>query len=318
MAGITPRSSAMSPNSTATERSGSATTICRTESGRAVAAQPLSLVREPQPERRRHLVRVERHHRHARLDRRDHERVVEQVAAAERAVLHPVERGLLGGRAVVVGVDPDLAEEDPVGPRDRLLAQVDRLAARVAVAQLAQALLDLRRRAARAALVRDPSQPQLGELDLEVGVDPARSRWSLRQPSLQPESAESGWLARNSRRRPPRSANRGGAVGHPVEVEDRQVLIDHHGERDPGPLDHVAHAVARAPADDRRELERPGARALSASIASQLALAVTRRDGRARARAACRRTARTTVMTLCGPRHRPACRCRPGRPQRPA
>jgi hypothetical protein len=64
-------------------------------------------------------------------------------------VAHPLERDRLGRRAVLVGVEADLAEEDAVGPRDRLLAELDGLAARVAVAERAQALADGRRGAAR-------------------------------------------------------------------------------------------------------------------------------------------------------------------------
>src|SRR6185503_16462792 len=124
--------------------------------------------------------------------------------ATERSVFHPVERGLLGRRAVVVGVDAHLPEEHPVRPGDRLLAQVHRLAARISVAQLPQPLLDLRRRAAGAALVGDPAQPQLGELDLELSIDPAGLDHSGSISSR--SSSDSGWFARNSTSFPPRSA----------------------------------------------------------------------------------------------------------------
>ena len=66
-------------------------------------------------------------HRHRGLHRRDRQRVVEQRARAEAAVLHPLQRERLDRRAALVGVEPDVAEEDAVGLRDRLLAQRDRL-----------------------------------------------------------------------------------------------------------------------------------------------------------------------------------------------
>ena len=53
----------------------------------------------------------------------------------------PLERDPLHRRAVGVGVDADLAGEDPVGPRHGVLAHVDHLAAGVAVGQRAQPLL---------------------------------------------------------------------------------------------------------------------------------------------------------------------------------
>ena len=74
---------------------------------------------------------------------RDRQRVVEQAVAAKAAVVHPLQGQLLDRRPLLVGVEPDVAVEDPVGPGDRLLAQVDRLGAREAVRERAQALLEL-------------------------------------------------------------------------------------------------------------------------------------------------------------------------------
>ena len=91
------------------------------------------------------LVGVEGAQGDAGLDDRDRERVVEQVLALEAALLHPVERQLLDRRQGLVGVEADVAEEDAVGPRDRLLAQRDRLR---------------RRRSGRRARAGAPSRPR--------------------------------------------------------------------------------------------------------------------------------------------------------------
>jgi hypothetical protein len=74
---------------------------------------------------------------------------------------------------VLVGVDADLAEEDAVGPRDRLLAQVHGLAAGVAVREHSQPLLHDRRAAARARLDREVAEPELRELRGQVLGHPA-------------------------------------------------------------------------------------------------------------------------------------------------
>ncbi len=84
---------------------------------------------------------VERPHRHVGLHHRDRDRVVERVAAAEAAVLHALERQRLDRDPLLVGLEPDVAEEDPVGVRDRLLAQRDRLRPAEAVRQQPQPLL---------------------------------------------------------------------------------------------------------------------------------------------------------------------------------
>ena len=108
----------------------------------------------PRPDARAALdaVGVERAQRDAGLHDRDRQRVVEQVAAAEPPVLHALERELLDRRRRAVGVEADVAEEDAVGPGDRPLAQVDRVAAVEAVGEPLQALLDLAGAAARAAV----------------------------------------------------------------------------------------------------------------------------------------------------------------------
>ena len=80
-----------------------------------------------EPELAVDAVGVERPHRHAGLHHRDRQRVVEQRARREAAGLQPLERERLDRRAVLVGVEPDVAEEDAVGVRHRLLAQRHRL-----------------------------------------------------------------------------------------------------------------------------------------------------------------------------------------------
>src|SRR5436190_1809274 len=85
---------------------------------------------------------------------RQPKRVLELAAAHECALLHPLQRQLLDRSARPVGVEPDLAEEDPVGPGDRALAHLDRVPAVEAVRELAQAFLDLARAAPGAGLDR--------------------------------------------------------------------------------------------------------------------------------------------------------------------
>ena len=58
--------------------------------------------------------------------------------ALEGAVVEPLERELLDRGAGAVGVEADLAEEDPVGPGDRPFAHVDRVGAVEAVGEVAQ------------------------------------------------------------------------------------------------------------------------------------------------------------------------------------
>ena len=119
-------------------------------------------------------VGVEGAQRDAGLHDRDRQRVVEQVLALELPVLHAVERHLLDGRRRAVGVEADVAVEDAVGPGDRPLAQVDRVAAVEAVGEALEALLDLARAAAGAAVDRRVAQREARELLLERRRDPAR------------------------------------------------------------------------------------------------------------------------------------------------
>ena len=173
VSGWTPRPSAMSPKRTATEVSGSATTIWRTDSDRP--SPPSS---SPGSHRRRPSGGLTRSASNA-ISGTPVSTVAMIRASSSRLRLRKApsfirsEGGLLGGRAVIVGVDPHLAEGDQVGPRDRLLAQVHGLAARVAVAELAQALLHVLRGRVRAARSGIQAKAQVRELVLEVRADPA-------------------------------------------------------------------------------------------------------------------------------------------------
>ena len=109
-------------------------------------------VRRAQPELALDAVGVERPHRHAGLHHRDRQRVVEHRARAEAAALQPLERERLDRRAVLVGVEPDVAEEDAVGLRHRPAgAASTACGAAEAVGEHAQPLAQLRRAAAASA-----------------------------------------------------------------------------------------------------------------------------------------------------------------------
>src|SRR6185369_13318462 len=101
------------------------------------------------------LLPVEYAQRHPGLDDRDVERVLWQAAALEGAVVEALQRELLDRRAGLVGVEADLAEEDPVGPGDRPFAEADRVGAVEAIGELAQAAADALRAGAGAAVDRD-------------------------------------------------------------------------------------------------------------------------------------------------------------------
>ena len=113
--------------------------------GVLAAAEALAALRAAQPDLPFQPVGVERPHRHAGLHHRDRERVVEHRARREAAGLQPLERQRLDRRAVLVGVEPDVAEEDAVGVRDRLAPQLDRLRAAEAAREHAQPLAEPRR-----------------------------------------------------------------------------------------------------------------------------------------------------------------------------
>ncbi len=146
----TPRPAAVAPNSRPTGRASSAITSVPGGQLARPALQPLAASARPDARRTVEPVRIEGAQRHARLDDRDRERVVEQALAGEAALLHPLQDQRLDRGRLLVRIEADVAVEDPVGPGDRLVAQVDRLRAREAVGELAQALLDRGRAATRA------------------------------------------------------------------------------------------------------------------------------------------------------------------------
>ena len=77
---------------------------------------------------------------------------------AESAVQQPRDRRLLARDPVDVGVEPDLAEERPVGVRDRLRPHRDDAGAAVAVRELLEPPLDVARAADRSRPRRSPSR----------------------------------------------------------------------------------------------------------------------------------------------------------------
>ena len=83
-------------------------------------------------------VGVEGAQRDPGLDGRDRQRVGGQAAALEGTVVEAFEGELLDRGPGAVGVEPDLAEEDTVGPGDRPFAHVDRVGAVEAVGEVAQ------------------------------------------------------------------------------------------------------------------------------------------------------------------------------------
>src|SRR5215218_700488 len=123
------------------------------------ARDPLAGLRGAQPQAALDRGGVERPDRHARLHHGDRDRVVEQVAAAEAAVLHALEHQRLDRHAPLVGLEADVTEEDPVGLRDRLLAQRDRLRPAEAVRQQLQPLAQLWRALTRHEAERHRRQP---------------------------------------------------------------------------------------------------------------------------------------------------------------
>src|SRR5205807_587297 len=139
----------------------------------AVPAEALARRRHAQPERAGELVVVEGHDRDARLDGRDQQRVVQQVAAREAARAHAFEGDLLDRRPVLVGVDAHLPEEDAVRPRDGLLPEGHRLPAREAVGEVAESLPDRLGAAARARLEPYVEEAKLGELGGQVVRHPS-------------------------------------------------------------------------------------------------------------------------------------------------
>ena len=119
---------------------------------------------------------VEGDDRDAGLHHREDQRVGDAVAGVELAVHEALDRHLLDRRAIDVGVEADLAEEDAVGARHRAGAQRDRVGAAEAVADVLQPLAQRARRAAGDAIDRRDAQPQARQLGDELGGDDAVDR----------------------------------------------------------------------------------------------------------------------------------------------
>ena len=111
------RLGATSPKSTATGAQASATTTRPgARSGRVLALpQALARRRAAQPQRPVQARVVERPHRHAGLDHRDEQRVLQRPARDEAALHQAIERRRLDRRALRVGIEADVAEEGAVG-----------------------------------------------------------------------------------------------------------------------------------------------------------------------------------------------------------
>ena len=144
------RSGATSPKSTATGPPG----VGDDEppggqvGGQLALPQPLARGRGAHPERPVHRGRVERPHRHARLHDGEQQRVPREARRAEPAVHEALEDRRLRRGAVDVGVQPDVAEEDPVRGGHGLAAQLEGPRAAEAVRQQREPPADARRAAA--------------------------------------------------------------------------------------------------------------------------------------------------------------------------
>ncbi len=149
---------------------------------------------------------VERPHRDAGLDERDEQGVLQRPARGEAALHQALERRGLDRRALRVGIEADVAEEDAVGVRDRLAAQRQRAGAVEAVGQQRQALAQRARRAPPGRRRDDRDQPQLGELERELAVDPALLERRVRAVTA-PSSRAPRARARRSARSSPASSS---------------------------------------------------------------------------------------------------------------
>ena len=104
---------------------------------------------------------------------------------------------------MLVGVEPDVAEEDAVGVRDRLAPQLDRLRAAEAAGEHAQPLAEPRRARAGARLERVLEQAEVRELGRDLRRDEGhRSASTFAASAASPSS-----LNDVSATTPPRRAN---------------------------------------------------------------------------------------------------------------
>ena len=203
--------------------------------GSAPATQRLAGSRRADPQLALHMLGVERPERHAGLDQRDGQRVVEQVRPSA------TRRGSAGRRAAAsigvrldVGVEADLAEEDAVGPGHGAAAHGDRLRAPEAVGELAQPLAHLGRAAAR------PSRPRAATSRRSSGYSARTS--SATQPG------RGSTLGRSSAGRPPAARPRAGDerahAGARAARREAQRRSSHDSRPGVGERDRRAHRHA--------------------------------------------------------------------------
>ena len=252
-----------SPEARASVASSSAITIWRLSRAPA-AAQLLAAPVSAQPDSPPTFSASNAITGHAGLERGDHQRVVEQVAA--RSPPHSSRSSAIcsTGGAVGVGVDPDLAPEHPVGPGHRVLAHVDHVPAgdpaRRARRRSRTDSGAAARAARRPACATGPARELLGQLDvdpalLQLGVGGhrahfrrsrarawARSSSSVRLPSLvrrtlPPAVGEHRGRAARPRRRGSSPRRRGPRHRHPPpapahDLPDLAALLAAHDHRE--------------------------------------------------------------------------------------
>ena len=99
----------------------------------ALAPRRLSLERGPGHQTSLDAVSIEGLQSDAGLHGRDRDGVIGEPARPEAAVFESFDRELLDRSPRTVRVEPDVPEEDAIGPRHRLLAKVDRVGTEEAV-----------------------------------------------------------------------------------------------------------------------------------------------------------------------------------------
>ena len=184
MRGCTPRPAAVAPNSNP-----SGLRLVGDHQGPAEAARP-GVPRGLRPARVGRIPRRPSTRSASKARRATPDSMIAIVSASssrlladEAAALHALQRDRLHRRRLLVGVEPDVAVEDPVGPGDRLVAKVDRLRAREPVREGREALLHLAWSAAGAVLDQQVAQGEARELLPQLGRHPARLGNGLLGPS---------------------------------------------------------------------------------------------------------------------------------------
>ena len=197
------RPGATSPKSTATGPAASATTTRPGAEVGGVLALPQALagLRAAQPQRPVQARVVQRPYGDAGLDHGHQQGVLQRPARDEASLDQAIERRRLHRRALRIGIEADVAEEDAVGRRDRLAAQGQRAGAVEAVGQQRQALAQRARGAAPGRRRDDRDDPQLGELERQLAIDPALLQRRVRAghgPILMPRDSRSSAVRRRS------------------------------------------------------------------------------------------------------------------------